>query len=113
MKNNFPKKNLMNSYELLNKYTPGGSQTLSKMANRYPANYPKTLLRGCGGRVCDETYKEYIDLISGLGAISVGYTNEYIDAAVKYQLSLGVTFSLPTRLEGLVAKRLTELVPIT
>lgn len=103
----------MNSFQLLNKYTPGGSQTLSKQSNRYPENYPKVLSHGKSGHVLDEQDNEYIDLISGLGAISVGYSNSYINNKVEDQILRGVSFSLPTKIEGLVAQRLTELVPWT
>ena len=91
----------MDSSSLLAKYTPGGSQTLSKMANRYPQNYPKVLTNGYKGHVWDEQSREYIDLISGLGAISVGYSNRLVNDAVEEQLQRGVTFSLPTIMEKL------------
>jgi glutamate-1-semialdehyde aminotransferase len=105
----------MNSQILseLSSVTPGGSQTLSKQANRYPANYPKGLYHGCGGRVYDLDGKEYIDLISGLGAISVGYCNPKVDLKVMAQLRDGVSFSLPTVVEWEAARKLTELVPGT
>lgn len=61
----------------------------------------------------DENNNGYIDLIAGLGAISVGYCNTSINQAVVDQLSKGVTFSLPTEIEYLAAKKLTELVPGT
>src|SRR5260370_40771929 len=98
-------KNLKNLSELF-KYSPG--KTLSKMPDRYPANYPSLLMHGKGGRVWDSDNKGYVDLISGLGAISVGYCNPYINQAVERQLTNGVTFSLPTELEYLAAKKLTE-----
>lgn len=103
----------MTTHEDLLQYTPGGAQTLSKMASRYPANYPKMLDRGRGGHVTDIRGYEYIDLIAGLGAVSVGYCNPIITEAVERQLRRGVSFSLPTELEYLVAKKLTELVPGT
>jgi glutamate-1-semialdehyde aminotransferase len=83
------------------------------MANRYPSNYPKVLTNGYKGHVWDEDGKEYIDLISGLGAISVGYSNGQVNRSVEDQLERGVSFSLPTRLEWEAAETLTQLVPGT
>ena len=97
----------------LSRYTPCGSQTLSKMANRYPEVYPKALDYGREGHVFDIEGREYIDLISGLGAVSVGYANTDVSLAAQLQLHKGVTFSLPTLLEAQVAERLTQLVPNT
>lgn len=96
----------------LAKFTPCGAQTLSKMACRYPANYPKTLDHGKGGHVFSEG-KKYIDLIAGLGAVSVGYCDPFVNAAIERQLTQGASFSLPTPLEYQAAKKLTELVPGT
>ena len=83
------------------------------MACRYPDVYPKTLISGKGGKVYDESGNEYLDLISGLGAISVGYANPDIDNATYAQMRKGVLFSLPNPIEYEVAKKLTELVPGT
>jgi glutamate-1-semialdehyde 2,1-aminomutase len=101
-------------FNLLKRFTPNGSQTLSKMPNKFVEGvYPKVLSHGYGGRVWDVDGREYVDMIAGLGAISVGYCNPYIDDKVKTQLDKGVLFSLPTVLEYEVSKRLTELVPFT
>jgi glutamate-1-semialdehyde 2,1-aminomutase len=92
-------------------FTPG--QTLSKMPERYPDNYPKVLTNGFRGHVWDEEGRKYVDLISALGAISVGYCNPIVNLAVEEQIQKGVTFSLPTRLEWEAAEKLTQLVPNT
>lgn len=105
--------NSKNSSALLSSYTPNGAQTLSKMQTRYPQNYPKLLSHGTRGHVMDNEGYEYIDLIAGLGAISVGYAQPYINQKVEDQLRCGVSFSLPNELEYCAAKRLTELVPGT
>ena len=76
------------------------------MANRYPANYPNTLVKGKGGKVWDEYGNTYIDLISGLGAISVGYANDDIDNAAYVQMRKGTLFSLPNPIEYEFAKKL-------
>lgn len=107
----------MTSEELWNKQKsliPGGGQTLSKLPERYVNGvYPKLLSYGRGGHVWDVNGNEYVDLISGLGAVSVGYNNEHVNRAVKKQLSKGVSFSLPTTLEATVAEKLNRLFPGT
>lgn len=107
-------KNSTTSYNLLKSLTPNGSQTLSKMPDRFVNGvYPKVLSRGTGGVVYDVDGNSYIDLISGLGAISVGYANPYINSVIEAQLRQGVIFSLPNMLEYHVARRLNELVGFT
>lgn len=104
----------MNLWERQKSLTPGGAQTLSKEPSRYVDGvYPKLLSHGIGGHVWDVDGREYIDLIAGLGAVSVGYSNEHVDRAVKQQLAKGVSFSLPTTLEADVAEKLCELFPGT
>lgn len=94
------------------KATPLGGQTLSKLPSRYVDGvYPKLLKEGFGGRVQATNGKVYVDWIAGLGAVSVGYNNKYIDNAIKAQLDRGISFSLPTTLEADVAERLTKLMP--
>lgn len=101
-------------WELLRKYTPNGTQTNSKRPSVYVEGvYPKVLAWGNGGRVYDADGNEYVDLISGLGAVSVGYSNSQVNRKVISQVVRGVSFSLPTALEYLVAKKLCELVPST
>lgn len=101
-------------YSELCKVTPGGSQTLSKMPCRFVRGvYPEVLTKGFKAHVWDAEGHEYIDLISGLGAVSVGYSDPVIDNAVWQQMGKGVSFSLPHPIEGQVARKLCELVPGT
>jgi glutamate-1-semialdehyde 2,1-aminomutase len=104
----------MNLWERQKSLTPGGAQTLSKMPERYVNDvYPKLLSHGNAGHVWDVDGKEYIDLISALGAVSIGYNNDHVNRAVKQQLKKGVSFSLPTALEADVAEKLCEVFPGT
>ncbi len=103
----------MNSWETNLKYTPNGTQTLSKMPNRFVEAYPRILEAGNGAVVWDEQGKEYVDMISGLGAISVGYNDPIINLAVMEQMRKGTLFSLPHKLEGQTAAKLVQLVPFT
>lgn len=102
-----------NYSDLLKTVIPGGANTLSKQADRYPANYPTMLKDGAGGTVRDVDGKEYVDLMAGLGCISVGYYNRIVNRKVIEQLDKGISFSLPSEVEYEAAKKLTELVPGT
>lgn len=94
------------------KVIPLGSQTFSKSPATLPRGAsPCFLERGLGSRVWDVDGNEYIDFINGLLAVSLGYRDPDIDAAVRHQLDLGVTFSLPHPLESEVAESIVELVP--
>lgn len=106
--------NSENCWNRLKLLTPNGCQTLSKMPNRFVNGvYPKVLERGKGGHVWDSDGNEFIDLISGLGAVSVGYSNTDINFAACAQIEKGVSFSLPNAIEAQVAGRLNQLVPST
>jgi glutamate-1-semialdehyde 2,1-aminomutase len=54
---------------------------------------------------------EYIDWISGIGAILLGYADPVVDEAVCRQLSLGTMYSVNHELEVELAERLCALIP--
>jgi len=91
---------------------PGGTQTTSKrpVAFAYGA-YPIYLASGEGGRVTDIDGNTFIDLVSGLGPVSLGYRYPAVEAAIRTQLERGIITSLPTDLEVDVAQLLMDLVP--
>jgi len=91
--------------------TPGGAQTMSKRAERFPAGYPLFLTHGSGARVWCADGHEYVDWICGLGALTLGYCHSDIDAAVLRQLSKGVSYSLPEAIEAEVAEQLVATIP--
>lgn len=92
--------------------TPGGAQTLSKMAARFPEGaYPVAVMEGRGARVTDVDCNEYVDWICGLGAITLGYNDEHVNAAVHRQVDRGAGFSLPHWLEVMVAEKLCQAIP--
>lgn len=91
---------------------PLGSQTFSKSRTQYPFGVsPYFIKRGKGCRVWDVDGNEYIDMISSLAAITLGYSDPDVDAAVRAQLEEGVIFSLPHPIETEVAEQLIKLVP--
>lgn len=91
---------------------PLGSQTFSKSKTQYPLGVsPFFIQRGRGSRVWDVDGNEYVDFINSLAAITLGYCDADVDAAVRRQLDDGIIFSLPHPLEMQVAEQLVKLVP--
>jgi len=90
----------------MKRFTPGGTQTRSK-SGLFPA--PVAIRSARGSRVIDDEGREYVDWISGLCAITLGYRHAEVDEAVTRQIrDHGVTFPLATRAEAVVAERLCE-----
>lgn len=94
------------------KTIPLGSQTFSKSKTQYPFGVsPYFIQRGLGSHVWDVDGNEYVDFISSLASVTLGYNDPDVTAAVKAQLEEGVIFSLPHPIEMQVAEKICELVP--
>lgn len=104
-----------NSEEMLEralKSIPLGTQTFSKSKTQYPHGAaPFYIQKAKGSRVWDIDGNEYIDFISALGSISLGYNDKDVLNAVKAQLEEGTIFSLPHPIEVLVAEKMIEMIP--
>lgn len=91
---------------------PLASQTFSKSLTQYPQGVsPFFMARAEGSRTWDVDGNEYIDFVNGLAAITLGYGDPDVDAAVVAQLRHGTIFSLPHPLEMEVAERMVAMVP--
>lgn len=90
---------------------PIGTQTFSKSHIQYPKNAPMFLTHGEGARVWDVDGNEFIDCISGLLPIILGYNDPDINGAIQDQLNRGITFSLATELEIQLAETLCDIIP--
>lgn len=95
------------------KVIPLGSQTFSKSRTQYPYGVsPYFITRAKGSRVWDLDGNEYIDFVSSLASVTLGYQDPDVNAAVHRQLDdSGVIFSLPHPLETEVAELICEMVP--
>lgn len=94
------------------KTIPLGTQTFSKSRTQYPLGVsPYFIRRAKGSRVWDVDGNEYIDFINSLCAVTLGYGDPDVDAAVRAQLDEGIIFSLPHPIEMEVAETLVDLVP--
>ena len=91
---------------------PLGSQTFSKSRTQYPVGIsPLYATKAKGAKIWDVDGNSYIDLVSSLAAITLGYGDSEVSRAVKKQLRKGVSLSLPTKLESEVAELIVEMVP--
>src|SRR6478672_2367855 len=91
---------------------PAGTQTLAKGPGQWIKGVaPKYLQRGKGSHVWDVDGNEYIDLIMGVGPLSLGYAYPAVDRAIMAQLEEGITFSMMHPLEVEVAELVRSVVP--
>lgn len=91
---------------------PLGAQTVSKSRLTLPPGIaPLYATRAEGCRIWDVDGNEYVDLISGLAAVNLGYGDQEINAAVIAQVPNGVTISLAHPIEEEVAQLIVDLVP--
>lgn len=94
------------------KTIPLASQTFSKSITSYPRGVaPLFISKGKGALVWDVDGNEYVDFVSALASVTLGYCDPDVDAAVKKQMESGVVFSLPHPIEAELAERLVEEIP--
>ena len=108
-------KRFINSEALLTRAEstiPLGTQTFSKSKMQYPVGVsPLFVKKAKGAYIWDVDGNKYIDLVNALAAVTLGYRDNKIEIAVKKQLKLGVSLSLPTKLEAEVSELITQIVP--
>jgi glutamate-1-semialdehyde 2,1-aminomutase len=91
---------------------PGGTQLVSRRPTRYASGVsPAFATRAKGARFWDVDGHEYIDWVSGIGAIILGYCDEVVDDAVREQISRGTMTSVNHELEIELAEELCRTIP--
>lgn len=91
---------------------PGGTQLVSRRPTRYAHGVsPVYAARAKGARFWDIDGHEYIDWVSGIGAVILGYADDVVDDAVCAQIRLGNCYSINHELELELAEELIRLVP--
>lgn len=91
---------------------PGGTQLVSRRPNRVAYGVsPIYAARAQGARFWDIDGFEYIDWISGIGAILLGYADPVVDDAVRQQLAKGTMYSVNHELEIELAEELCQSIP--
>ena len=109
----------MSSFDRSNKHLlraertiPLGSQTFSKSRTQYPVGIsPLFASKVNGPYLWDLDGQKYIDLVSSLAAITLGYNDSGVNRAVSKQLKKATSMSLPGALEAEVSELIVELVP--
>lgn len=78
------------------------------------ARYPLTLVRGAGTRVWDDEGRGYLDMIGGLGALSLGHVHpRWVSAVADAATTIGLTSNLvTTRPQERLATRLAARTPV-
>jgi len=90
---------------------PLGTQTFSKSHIQYPEQAPLFLTYGDGGCVWDVDGNRYVDFVMALLPVVLGYRDPDVDRAILNQLANGISFSLATELEVVLAEKLIEVIP--
>ncbi|WP_156514706.1 aspartate aminotransferase family protein [Planctomyces sp. SH-PL14] len=91
---------------------PGGTQLVSRRPNRVAYGVsPIYAAEAKGARFRDVDGFEYIDWISGIGAILLGYADPVVDEAVKEQIGRGTMYSVNHELEVELAEELCRAIP--
>jgi glutamate-1-semialdehyde 2,1-aminomutase len=91
---------------------PGGTQLVSRRPNRVAYGVsPIYAARAQGARFWDVDGHEYIDWISGIGAILLGYADPVVDDAVREQIARGTVYSVNHELEIELAEELARSIP--
>ena len=94
------------------KVIPLGSQTFSKSRTQYPVGVsPLYATKAKGPYIWDVDGNRYVDLVNSLASITLGYADKDVERAVKKQLKLAISMSLPGVLESEVAELIVEMVP--
>lgn len=91
---------------------PLGSQTFSKSRTQYAVGIsPLYAAKARGAKIWDLDGNCYIDLVSALASVTLGYGDKGVEKAVRKQLTRGVSMSLPGVLESEVSELIVEMVP--
>ena len=99
-------------YERALQVIPGAAQLVSRRPSRYADGVsPVYATRAKGARFWDVDGNKYIDWVSGIGAIILGYADDVVDEAVRAQISSGTMYSINHELELELAEELINLVP--
>src|SRR6478609_9691122 len=91
---------------------PGGTQLISRRPSKFaPGVSPVYARRAKGARFWDVDGNEYIDWVSGIGAIILGYADPVVDDAVRAQIGTGTLYSINHELEIELAEELVRTIP--
>lgn len=100
------------SYETrLHAAIPGGAHTYSRGSDQFPDSAPQILERGKGAYVWDPEGNCYLDYGMALRAVTLGYSQQEINAAAIRQIENGNNLTRASMIELEAAERLIDLIP--
>ena len=99
-------------YRKAERLIPGVAQLISRRPTRRAFGVsPVYGARAKGCRIWDIDGNEYVDWMSAVGPIILGYADEVVDRAVKEQIDRGSIYSLLTEASVELAELLVRLIP--
>jgi glutamate-1-semialdehyde 2,1-aminomutase len=99
-------------FERAEQLIPGGTQLISRRPSKFAHGVsPIYVERAKGARIWDIDGNEYIDWVSGIGAIILGYCDPVVDEAVRRQIDSGTIYSINHELEVELAEELVATIP--
>lgn len=102
----------MKLYQRACELIPGGTQLISRRPSRFAAGFsPVYATSAQGAYITDLDGNSYIDWVSGIGSIILGYCDSVVDSAVREQISHGTIYSINHELEVELAEELVATVP--
>jgi glutamate-1-semialdehyde 2,1-aminomutase len=106
-------KNGISMWEEAKKVIPGGTQLLSKRAERFlPDKWPSYFKKAKGVEIIDIDGNKFIDMtIMGVGSCILGYADDDVNKAVKKVIDDGSMCTLNSKEEVELAKLLIEIHP--
>lgn len=91
---------------------PFGAQTFSKSHLQFPfGKAPLYCSHADGARIFDVDGNDYVDLVSAILPVVLGYRDPDVDEAIRRQLDQGISFSLATKLETELTELLCHHIP--
>jgi glutamate-1-semialdehyde 2,1-aminomutase len=102
----------MELYRRAEQLIPGGTQLISRRPTRFANGVSPVFFESAkGARFTDIDGNEYIDWVSGIGAIILGYCDPIVDDAVTRQIHKGVMTSINHELEVELAELRVDRIP--
>lgn len=91
---------------------PGGCQTFSKSNANYPDTVSPFIIDSSkGAYITDLDGNRYLDMVMGLGAVTIGYSDPRIEKSVVNQLGKGVSASFSFEIEKKYAEKIVKHIP--
>ena len=99
-------------YERARRLMPGAEQLIRRRPTRAALGMsPIYAERAKGCLIWDVDGNEYIDWVSAVGPIILGYADEEVDAAVRAQMEKGTIYSILHESAVELAEELVRLIP--